>query len=219
MKKITADTTFAELKAMVKDASQERTPVGKSLIKSEEPILIRVKEGIGTVTVYENGFFVYSEEGNHTARAVANCKVMKYPVVEGKPVEVKEEDFQGLPFPIVLSQFGMVNLEDQKKKNEGYHHGISLDDDELRMEESLCVPDFTEGLDREEDIWEKRKMLLPEIMEMLTERQKEIAFLFYGEKVTQEQIGKLMGISDRVIRYHLNAVEKKFKKVRKKYFR
>ena len=195
MKKITADTTFAELKAMVKDASQERTPVGKTLIKSGEPILIQVKEGSGIVTVYENGFFVYSEDGNHTARAVANCKVMKYLVAEGKPVEVKEEDFQGLPFPIVLSQFGMVNLEDQKKKNDGYHHGISLDDDELRMEESLCVPDFTEELDKEKDIWEKRLEMLPEAMEKLTEKQREIIKLYFFDEIKQDQIAKSTGVS------------------------
>ena len=213
MKKITADTTFAELKAMVKDASQERTPVGKSLIKSEEPILIRVKEGIGTITVYENGFFVYSEEENHTARAVANCKVMKYPVVEGKPVEVKEEDFQGLPFPIVLSQFGMVNLEDQKKKNDGYHHGISLDDDEIRMEESLCVPDFTERIDADEDIWEKRLEMLPEAMEKLTEKQREVIHLYFAEEKTQEQVAEILHIGRTTVQDHYEAALKKLKKI------
>ena len=214
MIKITAETTFAELKEIVPDVSEQRTPIGKALIRSEEPILIRVKEGSGTVTVYENGFFVYSEEDNHTARAVANCKVMRYPKAVGKDAEVKEDIFRDLPFPIVLAQFGMVNLEEQKAKKDGYHHGISLDDEQIRMEERLCVPDFAEelDLDGEGDIWEKRLALLPEAMEKLTEKQREIVQHRYFEEMTVDQAAAVMGITRRAARTHLERAEKNMKK-------
>ena len=88
-----------------------------------------------------------------------------------------------------------MTCEDQKKKNDGYHHGISLDDDELRMEESLCVPDFTEELDKEKDIWEKRLEMLPEAMEKLTEKQREIIKLYFFDEIKQDQIAKSTGVS------------------------
>lgn len=111
--KITPETSYKTLKSMVPDASTVHTPKGEALIRSDSEILVKVKEDGGMVIVYKNGFFAYiDDQGEPTARAVANCHVMKFGKAEGGYEPVDESIFEDMPFPYVLSHFGMMNIED-----------------------------------------------------------------------------------------------------------
>lgn len=217
--KITSETSYKTLKTMVPDASKEHTPKGQTLVHSNEEILIKVKEGSGTVVVYKNGFFAYIDEnGETTARAVENCHVMKYPKAEGGYDPVSEEHFEELPFGLVLSHFGMMNIEDAKRKDVARHENLSLDAENLPNDSRLTVPNFADELelDGEGDIWERRLAMLPEALDKLTVRQREVVVLHFFKKMTQEQIADEVGLNQssvsRRLANALERMEKFFKK-------
>lgn len=216
--KITAETSYKTLKTMVPDASSLHTPKGETLVASDREILFQISWNSATTIIYKDGFFAYiDDQGEVTARAVANCHVMKYEKAEGGFESVYEKDFEELPFPVVLSHFGMENIEDKKRKEAKRHENLSLDAEVLPNDPRLAVPNFADelDLDGEGDVWEKRMKLLPEALSKLTDKQRQIAIMVFCERKTQMSIGQELGISDRAVRYHLEAIEKKFEKFRK----
>ena len=203
---ITPETSYKTLKTMVPDVSAVHTPKGETLIKSEAEILSRVKQDSATVIVYKNGFFAYIDDrGKVTAHAVANCLVMRYGKAEGGCNEVEETVFENMPFPFVLSQFGMMNIEHQEAVQVSRNENLSLDAENLPNDPRLTVPNFADelDLDGEGDIWEKRLAMLPEALDKLSERQREVVELYYLKKMTEECAAKEMGITRRAMRTHL----------------
>lgn len=216
--KITPETSYKTIKTMVPDASKIHTPKGETLIKSEAEILIRVKQDSATVIVYKNGFFAYvDDQGEPTARAVANCHVMKFGKAEGGYEPVDESVFEDMPFPYVLSHFGMMNIEDKKRKGVSRHENLSLDAEVLPNDPRLATPDFADelDLDGEGDIWEKRLAMLPEALDCLTDRQRQIITLHYFNEMTHEQVAKHIGTSRPFV---TKEVKKALLKMMKKYF-
>ena len=217
--KINAEISYKTLKTMVPDVSAVHTPKGETLLKSDREVLIRVREDSATTIVYKDGFFAYIDDsGEVTARAVANCHVMRYEKAEGGFEIVPEDQFEDLPFPVVLSHFGMVNIEDKRRKEQTRHVNISLDADDVPNDPHLTVPNFADelDLDGEGNIWEKRLAMLPEAMGCLTERQREVVVLYYIKKKTQEQIAKRIGTSrpyvTKEVKKSLLKMEKYFSK-------
>jgi RNA polymerase sigma factor (sigma-70 family) len=94
---------------------------------------------------------------------------------------------------------------------------LSLDAEQLSNDPRLAVSNFADelDLDGEGDIWEKRMKLLPKALSKLTDKQRQIAIMVFCDKKTQRVIARELGISDRAVRYHLEAIEKKFEKFRK----
>ena len=213
--KINAETSYKTLKTMVPDVSAVHTPKGETLLKSDREVLIRVREDSATTIVYKDGFFAYIDDsGEVTARAVANCHVMRYEKAEGGFELVPEDQFEDLPFPVVLSHFGMVNIEDKRRKEQTRHVNISLDADEVPNDPHLTVPNFADelDLDGEGNIWEKRLAMLPEAMECLTERQREVVVLYYLKKKKQVEIADSLGTTQQMVSKHLEKGKTRMKK-------
>ena len=218
--KLTPKTSYKTLKTMVPDASAERTPKGETLVASDTEILIQVKEGSGTVIVYNNGFFAYIDEnGEPTARAVANCHVMKFGKAEGGFEPVEESVFENLPFGYVLSHFGMMNIEDKKRKDVARHENLSLDAENLPNDSRLAVPDFTNelDLDGEGDVWEKRLAMLPEALDKLTDKQREVVTLHFFKKMTQREIAGILRVGRSTVEEHMELAMKKLQKYFQKH--
>lgn len=218
--KITAETSYKNLKTMVPDASGIHTPKGETLVASDREILISVQEDSSTIIVYKNGFFAYiDDQGEVTARAVCNCHVMKYEKADGGFEPVGEKDFEDLPFTMVLSHFGMENIMDKKRKNTVRHENLSLDSEQLPNDPRLTVPNFADeiDLDGEGDIWEKRLKLLPEALDCLTDKQRAVVVLHYLKKKTHREIASALGINRSTVEEHLEASLKKLKKFFQKH--
>ena len=209
---ITATISYKTLKAMLPDATDLRTPKGETLIKSDREVLTKIREDSATIIIYKDGFFVYIDDLGHvTARAVANCHVMRFEKAEGGYDHVDEKDFEQMPFPVVLSHFGMENIADQLRKKTKRSENLSLDADEIPYHPNLAIPNFADelDLDGESDIWEKRLAMLPEAMEKLTERQREVVELFYFKKMTQDQIARELHINQSSVSRRLrNSIER-----------
>ena len=211
---LTKDSSYRDLKALVPDKSDDHTPMGKTLIKSDERVLIRVKQDSATITVYESGWFAYQDDrGRITARAVSNCNTMYYPSVLGKVDTVKEDDFADLPFPLVLSHFGARNIADQVNKAYQYHNCISLNDEKVKLTEELKTPDFTVSLDLNgEELKKQNKKILADAMKALKPNQRTAVWMRFAEKKTYEQIAKVVG-GDKTSAYRM--IQRALKKLKK----
>ena len=173
---ITAETTYTELKAMVPDVSGQKMQ-GRTLVKSDVPKLITVQDSGLEITVYENGFFTAQDDlGRVTARAVWNCEAMTFETVCGQSESVTEEVYGSLPFPMVLSHFGQMNLEDQEDQKVKRHHGISLSEDNVEETEELSTPDFSDEVCDRMSGEEDEVSVLKRAMGALSGRQREVTF-------------------------------------------
>ena len=214
--KITAETTYSELKAMVPDARGTKMQ-GRTLVRSDEPILISVKQDSAKITVYENGFFAYQDDqGRVTARAVWNCTEMIFEQAVGRAQSISEDIFGELPFPVVLSHFGEENFEEQRKKDKRASYGISLDAEGTTITEELQTPDFADDvckrLDEKANPEESEIFILNKALSSLTERQREVFLLYHGDELTQEQIAEKLGTSRPNITKILKSAERRIKK-------
>ena len=235
MQKITETTTYSGLKAMVPDRTADTTPKGKSLIKSEEPILISVEEDGKTITVYENGFFAYqdSQDGEErvTARAVWNCSQMRYKDALGNVTTVSEEHFSDLPFPIVLAHFGDRNIEWQIEDEKRRNHSVSLDAGEVNLhgsgkegvkrqiDQGLVTPDFADESDRkldgEPEVDARERALAGEAaLASLKEKQRKAFILYHRDGMTYDQISKVVGGDKSSVCRLLQRAEKNLSKFR-----
>ena len=234
--RITPNTSYARLKAMVEDRTEDDTPKGKTLIKSGEPVLIKVEENGKTITVYKNGFFAYQvlEDGKErvTARAVWNCSELRYKDALGNITTVSEEFFSDLPFPIVLAHFGDRNIEWQIEEEKRKQQSISLDGGKVnlhgsgkegvkrQLDQGLITPDFSEEGDRrldgddEVDTEQQRALVGINALASLKEKQRRAFILHHRDGMTYEQISKIIGGDKSSVCRLLQRAEKKLEKVR-----
>ena len=210
--KITAETTYSQLKALVPDATGQKMQ-GRTIIKSDVPKLITVEDSGLTISVYENGFFTAQDDRERvTARPVWNCEAMTFEAVCGKPESVTEEVYGSLPFPMVLSQFGQWNLDHAEEEREAYHGAVSLSEGNVKETEELSTPDFADEVVERLDGKEDEGSVLKRALDSLTEAQLKVVKLTYYKKKDQKQIAALMGISQQMVSKHLVAAQKKIKK-------
>ena len=244
--KITAKTTYTELKAMVPDArklrtedgKKMRTPSGKALISdSKQKVLVSVKENGHVITVYESGFFAYQDYRGVTARAVHNCETMYFPNGEDGFIaipesEYKDADGNGLPFSVILEHFGDRNLQNQEAQRDKRKYAVSIDGGirymkvsgihsgaKGQLDEALVSRDFADaacdrvcGTKGEKSQYRRMVEAVPEALDKLTNRQREVFLLYYVDRMTQKQIAEKIGIKQQSVQEALKAAEKKFKK-------
>lgn len=200
---INEDTSYRDLKSVVPDRSKDHTPMGKTLIKSDEKVMIRVKQDSATITVYESGWFAYEDDQERvTARAVSNCNTMCYLDALGNVTTINEPDFADLPFPIVLSHFGERNIADQINKKDEYHGCVSMNGELVRLTEDMMTPDFTESLDLDGDMRRAREQAeallnaVPAAKHSLKRRQREVIDILFSNngEITQDEAARLLGV-------------------------
>ena len=75
------------------------------------------------------------------------------------------------------------------------HENLSLDAENLPNDPRLTVPNFADelDLDGEGDIWEKRLVILPEALERLKPKQRDVIIMRFIKKMTLEQISRKVG--------------------------
>jgi len=210
--KITADTTYSQLKSMVPDVSGKKIQ-GRTLIKSNVPKLISVEDSGLLITVYENGFFTAQDDrGRVTARAVWNCECMTFEAVCGQSESVTEEVYGSLPFPMVLSHFGQMNLDHAADEREAYHGAVSLSEGNVKETEELSTPDFSDAVVDRLSGEPNEGSVLKRDLDSLTEKQKEVMELCYVRGLTWDAAAERLGISRDSVADRISGAKKKLAK-------
>ena len=210
-------TTYGELKDMLPSTGNRRVP-GKNNLRKNGTLLIKRDTSTGIIEIYDNGFFIFEECGQHTVFGVDRCENPELYSYDGKRQEgEKKPDFSSFPWDLILESAGSARLSHNEDSRELYKEEISLDDPASESNPAFSVKPEYEVREEEENYaeWrEKRVSKMHEAMEKPTERQKEIAMMYFRDKKSKEEIAGLMGKSQqyvsKVINRYKEIIEKSF---------
>ena len=186
--------TLRELKKVVKVADMEADiPSAKVLKESGAEIVTKeILDTDTTIAVYENGYVLYQEGAKTTVFPLHKCGEYEYENIDGTRKRVKGEFFDNenwYVLPLLIASDRMII---NQVRTSQYHGLISysavVEDRKYLIDPSRnCLDDMIE------------KELIEELLQTLTERQKEIIYLYFWEQMNQQDIAKCLGISQQTV--------------------
>lgn len=220
---LSTDTTLAELIAILGDVSKaEKTPTSKALRETAGDPIAK-SDGI---LVYANGYAVYDNGTGRTVVWVPACSAFTYrfdPMKDSeKGDEIKEtidlpEGFlESQPWEIALTLIGDHRVEQNSmNRRQGGRKGTKDYDAEDAVEQSY-KNEYTWCEDRVGENPETiyiRKETRREMLESMTEKQREVFVLYYHDGYKQKEIADMLGISRDSVNDRLEGALKKIRKI------
>jgi RNA polymerase sigma factor (sigma-70 family) len=219
---------YRELKALVASTQGKKVPGYKELMKSGSRVVIQNED----IVVYENGFYIYADEDGHvTVYAVDRCSDLTYEihpstdeVKEGTQlpnctthyyakaaVAILNEKYFGdvdWNIPLTVAAGHRLNHNDERGYEKKKAYSIGSEQSEGEEEYLKALAD--RQLDEEQKSKEYKRLYAA--MEHLTDKQKEVIYLFYFKGMKQPQIAEKLGISLDTVKDHKKAALNKIKK-------
>lgn len=230
---INENTTLAELINILGDVSKaEKTPTSKALRETAgDPIA--ESEGI---LVYSNGYAVYDNGCGRTVVWVPACVAFTYhfdPMKESeKGGEIKEhidlpEGFlEAQPWVIALTLIGDHRVDQNSmNRRQGGRKGTKDFDADDNGDKDGDAEEAVERSYRNEYNWREdrvgedpetiyiRKETRHEMLESMTEKQREVFILYYQYGYNQYEIAGMLGVDQSSVRDRLNGALKKIKRI------
>ena len=189
--------TFGELRKTLPEIGDgERVPRPETLVKDLRDRFLEVAEEDFSVRIYSNGICLYQEENGISAYAVSQCATLVFPSVSAEyAAEIRADD---LPWRWPLIITGQERLWRNQESVEEYHT-IHFEAG-IPAELMPYTPDFVVETSPEEEYENYRRKLrnlhdeLRRVTRCMTERQKEVFFLRYGQGLKLEEIAVRLGI-------------------------
>lgn len=204
---------FEELLRIVPSTEEGKMPKASSL--SESPVILTKEYGRAVITVHENGYYTFQENGHVTVYAVDRCANYVDPSdSSGKKIDA--EKVKDLDWYLPLAMFGFSRIEHIINSNTREHEPFSLNND--GSDYSGSSPSTEEILAKKEEEreyqekWNKRKAALKYVMSTLTKHQRYCLMESYFGNKTEAQIAKELGCSQQNVHIHISAGLKKAKK-------
>ena len=197
-RKVVVMLTLRKLKEMIESPKKgAKKPTPKSLREGKAPVIaqkvIKSDTDLVTITVYKNGYVVYEAMSRVTVFPIEDISGYRYSSVAGSSYgcDLDESYFEEAEWYLRFLLHGedrlSINLDSRNQK-----HCISLSS---AMEEmQLCE---TEDEDMEEMIIQQ--MMTENMMDMLTDKQKELIYALYFEKQTYQEYADIHGISSAAV--------------------
>ena len=210
--------TLRELKSMLPSTeAYERIPTAKFIRSSGAPVAVyesTVSQDDYQIAVYPCGFAIGRSGRRTVGVRVDECGDYRYLVDNGEKTAFQysgddlqhyfpEDFFLDQPWPLRL----MMAVDDQLQKNE---------DDRERgwLSKHPEIPDDKNWMNGGHYSFEDvliHRMEMEEVLDQMTEKQRRV-FVLYGRGYTQQEIGRMMGVSQVAISKHLRTALEKVKK-------
>ena len=220
---INDSTTFGELRAMFQEKRiMGKRPTAKALRENGELDVVAYDDaGSGEIKVYSNGYVFYSGVAGKVVMSLDECRSYSYADEQmdrhdpslGIPdnVSYRKDMLSKVKWTVPIALRGSLRTIGNNSNKKG---------DRNRAEPRVEI-----GEDEPVDIWETigddrnqepdarliEEESLNELIAPLTEKQKEVALLL-SQGLTQEEIGKVLGIKQRTVSHHIESIRKTFKK-------
>lgn len=207
-KKEKSGLTFRQLKEMVGSGMGNRLPTARQLKDSgEEPVAVREIGPDGSLSVYPNGYAVYSNGSGTTVVSIGECGEYTYRFHDGEDGLPTESSIvlDGDDWSIAVALKGEEQIEANLMNRKGDRKGsrqYGEDWEHIRVEEEM--PDVLEAV--------IKKDMLSELMDCLTDRQREVVTAYFFDELTQQQIADKLGVSHQAVDNILRQALKKIKK-------
>ena len=234
---ITTETTLGELLAILNLGEKpHETPTPKMLRETAgDPIAVSpdpLGYGDGCI-VYSNGYAVYDNGSGRTVVWLPDCKSFTYYFVKPKESEigiVPEKEtlpdglLESLAWPIAVTLIGDHRVEDNLMNRTGSRTGTKDFDADDNGDKDGDAESAAEKALRNEYFWREgrfgenpedayiRKEQVAEMLDAMTEKQREVFVLYYKEGYTQQEIADMLGIERRTVGNRLEGALKKVKK-------
>ena len=229
---ITPETTLNELISLARNNAIEKpetTPKFSTLRKNANCVAsYRSDDHRSSLFVYDNGFAAYETDGRTTAIDLDEISSVKY-VTAYDDLSMERSDFdrewlRNLPWASALALLG----EDQVTHNlfEGKAHELIGEgdyneneaEDEIKKSNKPNNPIFTAHIDDPETAYIRKetrseiKRALSKARAQMTVKQAEAFALYYNQDMTEEKIGKILGIAQRTVSHRLSGAKQKLHK-------
>ena len=189
--------TFGELRKMLPEIGDgERVPRPETLVKDLRDRFLEAAEEDFSVRIYSNGICLYQEGNGISAYAVSQCATLVFPSVSAEyEAEIQTDDMQWFPPLIVMGQERVSHNLDS-----GEEYRVLRFEAGIPAELTPYTPDFVVETSPEEEYENYRRKLrnlhdeLRRVTRCMTERQKEVFFLRYGQGLKLEEIAVRLGI-------------------------
>ena len=212
-KKDKSGLTFRQLREMVGNGAGHKTPTARQLRESgEEPVAVREIGPDGSLSVYPGGYAVYSNGSGTTVVSIGECGEYTYRFhggEDGLPTESRLL-LDGDDWSIAVALKGEEQIEANLMNRKGDRKGSRQYEDDwehIRVEEE--IPDVLDAI--------VQRDMLSELLDCLTERQREVITAYFFDGLTQQQIADKLGIAKQSINENLKAAIKKMKKISKNF--
>ena len=208
-KKDKSELTFRQLREMVGNGAGHKTPTARQLRESgEEPVAVREIGPDGSLSVYPGGYAVYSNGSGTTVVSIGECGEYTYRFHDGEDGLLTESSLllDGDDWSIAVALKGEEQIEANLMNRKGDRRGSRQYEDDwehIRVEEE--VPDVLDAI--------VKRDMLSELLDCLTERQREVVMAYFFNGLTQQQIADKLGIAHQVVDRILKAALKKMKKI------
>lgn len=206
-KKDKSGLTFRQLREMVGNGAGHKTPTARQLRESgEEPVAVREIGPDGSLSVYPGGYAVYSNGSGTTVVSIGECGEYTYRFhggEDGLPTESRLL-LDGDDWSIAVALKGEEQIEANLMNRKGDRKGGRQYEDDwehIRVEEE--IPDVLDAI--------VQRDMLSELLDCLTERQREVITAYFFDGLTQQQIADKLGIAHQVVDRTLKAALKKMK--------
>ncbi|WP_251389740.1 sigma-70 family RNA polymerase sigma factor [Mediterraneibacter agrestimuris] len=207
-KKEKSGLTFRQLKEMVGSGMGHRPPTARQLKDSgEEPVAVREIGPDGSLSVYPNGYAVYSNGSGTTVVSIGECGEYTYRFHDGEDGLPTESRLllDGDDWSVAVALKGEEQIEANLMNRKGDRKGsrqYEEDWEHIRVEEEM--PDVLEAV--------IQKDMLSELMDCLTDRQREVITAYFFDELTQQQIADKLGVGRRTV---TTMIERSLEKLRK----
>lgn len=207
-KKEKSGLTFRQLKEMVGSGTGHKMPTARQLKDSgEEPVAVREIGADGSLSVYPNGYAVYSNASGTTVVSIGECGEYTYRFHDGEDGLPTESSIvlDGDDWSVAVALKGEEQIEANLMNRKGDRKGsrqYGEDWEHIRVEEEM--PDVLEAV--------IQKDMLSELLDCLTDRQREVVTAYFFDEFTQQQIADKLGVGRRTV---TTMIERSLEKLRK----
>ena len=206
--------TFGELKKLLPSTGARHVP-GIRQLKAMATVVLQAKTSSGVIKVYDNGFFTYTENGRSTVYGVDSCSVLEWDYCNDERATSAGINLNNLPWELPLELAGTNRLTHNSNSKE-----------EEKVELSLDVPAAVNNIifsvrphhETEEAAEEENKNRLDRIHRVRSvlmgekPRNRRIIMLYYCEKRSQTEIGKMLGVSQQYVQKITSSFSEKMQK-------
>lgn len=200
MNKNATPVSLRELLKEVPNTTGIKLPTAKALRSSDSIILYDIEHNSSRLTVYANGFFIYTHRGYTTVQSIHKCnESIWYEFADGHKDMCSIEQFLDEPFPIRLMLEGDLRLEMNQNARHSTHQ-YSYDTMEAESSDLASPYSLVDEIMRSIDINE----LYAAIAE-LTDKQRDVVVKFYLDGMTQKEVAKQLGISREAVKARLES--------------
>ena len=225
------ESTLADLIAFIGEVKKaEKTPTPKKLAESGSAV---IAEETGCL-VYACGYAVYDNGSGRTVMWLPDCVSFTYYFDEATDAEkgvIPDKDalpegmLETLPWVMAVTLIGDHRIEANSMNRTGSRTGTKDYDSDDNGDKDGDAEDAADKSYEKEYVWREdrigenpeaifiRKETRREMLESMTDKQREVFLLYYYDGFKQRQIAEMLGISRDSVNDRLEGALKKVKNI------